>query len=152
MLPLTVSSTNSFQECIYFDVSIGNKTWRITFWQMWKRVWMNPLMVMFFSNHCHWRLKCYIKQMVNHWRKSNWFSYFSFWTISNNCHQNCHYQIINAKINLREYYQPPYERTIFLYSQANVDHIQQAINLFDWENDFLIVMLMPKCSFFPTLS
>ena len=32
---------------------------------------------------------------------------------------------------------PPYERTIFHYSQANVDHIQQAINLFDWENVFL---------------
>ena len=27
--------------------------------------------------------------------------------------------------------------TIFHYSQANVDHIQQAINLFDWENAFL---------------
>ena len=31
----------------------------------------------------------------------------------------------------------PYERTIFHYSQPNVDHIQQAINLFDWENIFL---------------
>ena len=52
-------------------------------------------------------------------------------------HQNCHHQIIFAKFNLKVYYPPPYERTIFHYSQANVDHIQQAINIFDWENAFL---------------
>ena len=51
-------------------------------------------------------------------------------------HQNCHHQIILAKFNLKVYYPPPYERTVFHYSQANVDHIQQAINLFDWENAF----------------
>ena len=38
---------------------------------------------------------------------------------------------------MKVYYPPPYERTIFHYSQANVDHIQQAINIFDWENAFL---------------
>ena len=52
-------------------------------------------------------------------------------------HQNCHHQIIFAKFNLKVYYPPPYERTIFHYSQANVDYIQQAINLFDWKNTFL---------------
>ena len=51
--------------------------------------------------------------------------------------QNCHHEIIFAKFNLKVYYPPPYERTIFHYSQTNVDHIQQAINLFDWENAFL---------------
>ena len=51
--------------------------------------------------------------------------------------QNCHHQIIIGKFNLKVYYPPPYERTIFRYSQANVDHIQQAINLFDWQNAFL---------------
>ena len=38
---------------------------------------------------------------------------------------------------MKVYYAPPYERTIVHYSQANVDHIQQAINLFDWQNAFL---------------
>ena len=38
---------------------------------------------------------------------------------------------------MKLYYPPPYERTIYHFSQANVDHIQQAINLFDWENAFL---------------
>ena len=51
--------------------------------------------------------------------------------IYHSLHQNCHHQIIFAKFNFKVYYLSPYERTIFHYSQANVDHIQQAINLFD---------------------
>ena len=57
--------------------------------------------------------------------------------VHHSLHQNCHHQIIFAKFNLKVYYPPPYERTIFHYSQANVDHIQQVINIFDWENAFL---------------
>ena len=57
--------------------------------------------------------------------------------VHHSLHQNCNHQIIFAKFNLKVYYPPPYERTIFHYSQANVYHIQQAINLFDWENAFL---------------
>ena len=57
--------------------------------------------------------------------------------VHHSLHQNCHHQIIFAKFNLKVYYSPPYERTIFHYSQANVDHIQQAVNIFDWENAFL---------------
>ena len=38
---------------------------------------------------------------------------------------------------MKVYYPSPYERAIFHYSQANVDQIQQAINLSDWENAFL---------------
>ena len=52
-------------------------------------------------------------------------------------HQNCLHQVISSKFYLKVYYPPPYERIIFHYSQANVDHIQQAINLFGWENAFL---------------
>ena len=37
---------------------------------------------------------------------------------------------------MKVHYPLPYQRTIFHYSQANVDHIQQAINPFDWENAF----------------
>ena len=57
--------------------------------------------------------------------------------IHHSLHQNCHHQIIFAKFNLKVYYPPPFERTIFHCSEANVDHIQQAINLSDWENAFL---------------
>ena len=38
-------------------------------------------------------------------------------------HQNSHHLIIFAKFNLKVYYPPPYERTIFHYSHTNVDHI-----------------------------
>ena len=41
--------------------------------------------------------------------------------VHHSLHQNCHHQIIFAKFNLKVY---PYERTIFHYSQANLDHIQ----------------------------
>ena len=57
--------------------------------------------------------------------------------VHHSLHQDCHHQIILAKFNLKVYYLPPYERIIFHYSQANVDHIQQEINLFDWEKAFL---------------
>ena len=46
---------------------------------------------------------------------------------------NCHHQIIYAKSNLKVFYPPPYERTVWHFSQANSDHIKKAINLFDWE-------------------
>ena len=59
--------------------------------------------------------------------------------VHHSLHQNCHHQVIFAKFNLKVYYPPPYERTVFHYSQANVDHIHQAINLFDWENAFLYI-------------
>ena len=67
-------------------------------------------------------------------------------------HQNCHHHVIFAKFNLEAYYPPPYERTTFHYSQANLDHIQQAINLFDWENAFFNTDVDAQFSFFPTLS
>ena len=44
--------------------------------------------------------------------------------VQHSLHQNCHHQIIFAKFNLKVYYPPSYERTIFHYSQANIDHIQ----------------------------
>ena len=43
--------------------------------------------------------------------------------VHHSLHQNCHHQIIFAKFNLKVYYPPPYERTMFHYSQANADQI-----------------------------
>ena len=62
--------------------------------------------------------------------------------------KNCYHQIIFAKFNLKVYYPPPYEVTIFHYSQANVDHIQQAINIFDLENAFLDTNVDAQVSIF----
>ena len=51
-------------------------------------------------------------------------------------HQNCHDQLIYAKINLKVFYPPPYEREIWHYQRANVDLIQRAIEQFSWEKPF----------------
>ena len=53
--------------------------------------------------------------------------------IHSSLHSNCHHQIIYAKSNLKVFYPPPYERTVWHFFQANSDHIKKAINLFDWE-------------------
>ena len=49
-------------------------------------------------------------------------------------HSNCHHQIVYAKFDLRVFYPPLYERTVWHFSRANSDHIKKAINLFDWES------------------
>ena len=51
-------------------------------------------------------------------------------------HQNCHHQIIYAKINFKVFSPPSYEREIWHYQRANVDQIQRAIEQFSWENSF----------------
>ena len=68
--------------------------------------------------------------------------------VHHSLHQNCHHQIIFAKFNLKVYSPPPYERKNFHYSQANIELIQQAINLFDWENSFLNTDVDDQASIF----
>ena len=43
---------------------------------------------------------------------------------------NCHHQIIYAKFNLKIHYPCPlpYEREIYYYGKANVDHIRKSID------------------------
>ena len=48
-------------------------------------------------------------------------------------HQNCHHQIIFAKINLKVYYPPPYKRLVWDYKKVNIDAINLAIKSFNWE-------------------
>ena len=49
-------------------------------------------------------------------------------------HSNFHHQIIYAKFDLKVFYHPPYERTVWHFSQAISDHIKKSINLFTWES------------------
>ena len=49
-------------------------------------------------------------------------------------HQNCHHQIISAKFDLKIFYPPPYERTLWYFKHAISDHIKRAIDIFDWES------------------
>ena len=56
--------------------------------------------------------------------------------VHSSLYQNCHHQIIYAKINLEVCYPPPYEGEIWHYQRANVDQIQLAIEQFSWEKSF----------------
>ena len=205
MLPLKVLSTNFLQECINFEVSIGNKKYRFIhlcrtpsqsqdkFHDFLINLEMNlddsfngnPFLTIvigdFNAKSNKWSegdrstiegskldfltsrfgLSQKIKEPTHILENSSSCMDIIFTTqpnmvlesrVHHSLLQNCHRQIIFAKFNLKVYYPPPYERAIFHYSQANFDHIQQAINIFDWEMLSLILMLMPKCPFFPTLS
>ena len=46
--------------------------------------------------------------------------------------ETCHHQIIFAKIDLKFYLPPSYEREVWCYNQAKVEQINRAISLFDW--------------------
>ena len=49
-------------------------------------------------------------------------------------HPHFHHQIIFAKFDLKVFYPPPYERTVWCFFQANSDYIKRAVDLFDWES------------------
>ena len=49
-------------------------------------------------------------------------------------HHHCHRQIIFAKFDLKVFCSPPYERTVWYFSQANFDHTKRAVDLLDWES------------------
>ena len=51
-------------------------------------------------------------------------------------HPHCHHQIILAKFDLKVFFRPPYDRSMWHFSQANSDHIKRAVDLFDWESAF----------------
>ena len=47
---------------------------------------------------------------------------------------HCYHQIILAKFDLKVFHLPPYERTMWHFSQANSDRIKRAVGLFDWKS------------------
>ena len=51
-------------------------------------------------------------------------------------HQNCHHQLIFAKVNMKIFYPPPNKRLVWDYRNANVEPINLAIESFNWENAF----------------
>ena len=61
---------------------------------------------------------------------------------------NCHHQITYAKFNLKIYYPPPYEREIWHYEKANVDHIRRSINEFSREKCFANISVNNKVHMF----
>ena len=56
--------------------------------------------------------------------------------VQSSLHQNCHHQIVIARFNLKVVSPPSYEREVWYFHKANVDHIRKAINDFQWEKLF----------------
>ena len=63
-------------------------------------------------------------------------------------HPNCHHQITYSKFNLKIYYPPPYEREIWHYEKANVDHIRGSADEFSWERSFAYTSVNRKVHMF----
>ena len=51
-------------------------------------------------------------------------------------HKNCHHQITYAKLNLQIMPPPPYQRLVWDYKNFNVNSIQKAFNMIDWNKLF----------------
>ena len=51
-------------------------------------------------------------------------------------HENCHHQIVYSKFDLKIFYSPPYERTVWHYQQADTELIERSLESFDWKNAF----------------
>ena len=56
--------------------------------------------------------------------------------VQSSLHQHCHHQIVFARFNLKIVFPSPYEREVWHFKKANVDHIRKAINGFQWEESF----------------
>ena len=51
-------------------------------------------------------------------------------------HENSHHQIIYRNFDLKIFYPPPYERTIWHYQQANTELIKRPLENSDWKKAF----------------
>ena len=68
--------------------------------------------------------------------------------VHSSLHPNCHHQIVFAKINLKIYYPPPYERQIWHYEKANADLIRRSIDQFPWDIRFAHIDVNQKVYLF----
>ena len=48
----------------------------------------------------------------------------------------CHHQIVYAKISLKIYFPPPYEREVWHYKRAQTELIKSSVDRFDWARAF----------------
>ena len=58
--------------------------------------------------------------------------------VHSSLHYNCHQQIARAKSNLKIFCQPPYERVLWHYQDANNDIIQLPTSRFNWQKVFFL--------------
>ena len=72
--------------------------------------------------------------------------------VHHSLHQNCHNKIIFAKFNLKVYYPLPMKGQFFTTPKQMLTIFNKQLIFLIGRMLSLILMLMPKCSFFPTLS
>ena len=53
-----------------------------------------------------------------------------------------HHQINFVKFNLKIHYPPPYKREVWHFHKADINVNRRAMNEFNWERDFLILISM----------
>ena len=68
--------------------------------------------------------------------------------VHSSLHPNCHHQIVFAKINLKIYYPPPYEREICHYEKANADLIRISVDQFSCDIRFAHIDVNQKVHIF----
>ena len=56
--------------------------------------------------------------------------------VSPSIHRCCHYHMVFAKVNLKIFHPPPYNRRIWDHSNANHEAINNVIGCFDWGKAF----------------
>ena len=66
-------------------------------------------------------------------------------------HSNCHHQIIYAKFDLKVFYPPPYERTVWHFSRTNSDHIKKPLTYSIGNLHLIISMSMSRFVFIETI-
>ena len=52
-------------------------------------------------------------------------------------YNTCHHQIINAKLSLKVYFPPSYNREVWHYNRAEVDLIKKSVANFNWDRAFM---------------
>ena len=62
--------------------------------------------------------------------------------------QNCHHQIVFAKINLNIFYAPPYMQWTWHYGTANHEAINNAFANFDWGKAFSNINIHTQVKWF----
>ena len=58
--------------------------------------------------------------------------------------ENCHHQIIYSKFDLKIFYPPLYERTVWHYQQVDTELLKRSLENFDWQNAVLNCTQMSK--------
>ena len=68
--------------------------------------------------------------------------------VHSSLHENCHHQIIYAKLNLEIYYPSPCEREIWYYQKANIENTRKAIDSLPWAMRFTNIDVKAKVNLF----